>query len=218
MQYKKGVRIALIILCVLALLFAAGCRQKDTEQSHGMSFRENSVTVEKYETYTLELQGAEGKQIEWKTNDESVATVQDGVVCGWQKGNTQILACVDGVEVSCNVIVTDNQYVPVLKLRDSDELAMDLGGTYSLQPVLYYNAKEYSEVQYTYSCVGNAVTVDENGVVTSKGICECVITAGAEGTDLKEECTVKVELLWWKFFANLIAFIRNLLMDLSIVD
>ena len=175
MQYKKGVKIALIILCMFALLFAAGCSREDTAQSHGMSFREKSVTVEKYETYTLELQGAEGKQIEWKTNDESVATVQDGVVCGWQKGNTQILACVDGVEVSCNVIVTDNQYVPVLKLRDSDELALDLGGTYSLQPVLYYNAKEYSEVQYTYSCVGNAVTVDENGVINATEAGEAMV-------------------------------------------
>ena len=62
----------------------------------------------------------------------------------------------------------------------------------------------------------DVAVVDENGVVTSKGIGECVITAGVEGTDLKEECTVKVELLWWKFFDNLIAFIRNLLMEFSI--
>ena len=166
MQYKKGVKIGLILLCMLVLLSAVGCNsQEDTVQSHGMSFRENSVTVEKYETYALELLGAEGKQIEWKSNDESVATVENGVVCGWKKGNTQIVASVDGAEIACNVIVTDNQYVPVIKLRDTDELALDLGGTYSLKPVLYYNAREYTDVQYTYSCVGNAVTVDENGII-----------------------------------------------------
>jgi len=157
-----------MILCIVMLLSAAGCRRSDEGvQSNGIFFQENSVTVEKYETYTLELQGAEGKQIEWKTNDEAVATVQDGVICGWKKGNTQILACVDGVEVSCSVIVTDNQYVPVIELRQTDELALDVGGTYSLKPVLFYNAREYTDVQYTYSCSGNAVTVDETGKITA---------------------------------------------------
>ena len=168
MQCKKGIKTILIILCMIMLLSAVGChRSEEGVQSSEVFFRENSVTVEKYETYTLELQGAEGKQIEWKTNDEAVATVQDGVICGWKKGNTQILACVDGVEVSCSVIVTDNQYVPVIELRQTDELALDVGGTYSLKPVLFYNAREYTDVQYTYSCSGNAVTVDETGKITA---------------------------------------------------
>ena len=168
MQCKKGIKTILIILCMIMLLSAVGChRSEEGAQSSEVFFRENSVTVEKYETYTLELQGAEGKQIEWKTNDEAVATVQDGVICGWKKGNTQILACVDGVEVSCSVIVTDNQYVPVIELRQTDELALDVGGTYSLKPVLFYNAREYTDVQYTYSCSGNAVTVDETGKITA---------------------------------------------------
>ena len=150
MRYKNALKSVFIILCVFVLLAAVGCNhQKDGDQSHGMFFQENSVTVEKYETYTLELQGAEDKQIQWKTNDETVATVQDGVICGWKKGNTQILACVDGIEVACNVIVTDHQYVPIIKLRETDELALDIGGTYNLKPVLHYNAKEYTDVVYT---------------------------------------------------------------------
>ena len=91
MQCKKGIKTILIILCMVVLLIAVGCnRQEDGGQSSGMFFQEDSITVEKYETYTLELQGAEDKQIQWKTNDESVATVQDGVICGWKKGNTQL--------------------------------------------------------------------------------------------------------------------------------
>ncbi len=85
---------------------------------------------------------------------------------------------------------------------------------YSAELTIYTNSDDV----YFTSSNEKVATVDKNGVVTSKGIGECVITAGVEGTDLKEECTVKVELLWWKFFDNLIAFIRNLLMDLSIVS
>lgn len=75
-----------------------------------------------------------------------------------------------------------------------------------------------SDDVYFISSNEKVATVDENGVVTSKGIGECVITAGVEGTDLKEECTVKVELLWWKFFNNFVTFIRNLITDLHIIN
>ena len=64
---------------------------------------------------------------------------------------------------------------------------------------------------YFTSSDERVATVDENGVVTSKGIGECVITAGVNGTDIKEECTVKVELLWWEVFGNIIYFVKNLL-------
>ena len=68
-----------------------------------------------------------------------------------------------------------------------------------------------SDDVYFTSSDERVATVDENGVVTSKGIGECVITAGVNGTDIKEECTVKVELLWWEVFRNIIYFAKNLL-------
>ena len=68
-----------------------------------------------------------------------------------------------------------------------------------------------SDDVYFISSDERVATVDENGVVTSKGIGECVITAGVNGTDIKEECTVKVELLWWEVFRNIIYFVKTLL-------
>lgn len=74
-----------------------------------------------------------------------------------------------------------------------------------------------SDDVYFTSSDERVATVDENGVVTSKGIGECVITAGVEGTDIKEECTIRVELLWWEFFNNFVTFIRNLFTDYFLV-
>lgn len=68
-----------------------------------------------------------------------------------------------------------------------------------------------SDDVYFTSSDERVATVDENGVVTSKGIGECVITAGINRTDIKEECTVKIELLWWEVFRNIIYFAKNLL-------
>ncbi|MBO5078830.1 MAG: hypothetical protein J6B67_03995, partial [Oscillospiraceae bacterium] len=186
-QRKKNIktipiklRAIILIAVAVGILLLGGCKQEDG-QKQDISFREKSVTVEKYETHTLELLGAEGKEIEWKSNDEEIATVDNGVVCGWKKGNTQIVASVDGIEVSCNVIVLDNQYVPVVTLGERDGLTMDIGGTYTLKPVLYYNGRSYADVEYTFSSSSDAVTVDEAGV----------ITAVAEGTAL-----VSVQGLW----------------------
>lgn len=88
--------------------------------------------------------------------------------------------------------------------------------------VYYGNSAELtvygnSDDVYFISSNEKVATVDENGIVTSKGIGECVITAGVEGTDLKEECTVKVEFLWWKFFDNLVTFICNFFTEYFIV-
>ena len=77
----------------------------------------------------------------------------------------------------------------------------------SAELIVYTNSDDV----YFTSSDERVATVDENGVVTSKGIGECVITAGVNGTDIKEECTVKVELLWWEVFRNIIYFVKNLL-------
>ena len=174
-QIKKRTKALLIILCILVLISAAVAavflfnsgNRSDSVQFHGIFFQEDTVTIEKFETYTLELVGAEDKEIEWKSNDEEIATVQDGVVCGWKKGNTQILACIDDIEVSCDVMVSDNQYVPVIQLGEPDGLMMDIGSTYRLKPVLHYNGNVYTDVEYTYSIAENAVKVDETGVLTA---------------------------------------------------
>ena len=77
----------------------------------------------------------------------------------------------------------------------------------SAELIVYTNSDDV----YFTSSDERVATVDENGVVTSKSIGECVITAGVNGTDIKEECTVKVELLWWEVFRNIIYFVKNLL-------
>ncbi len=202
MPRKKSVKIILIILAVCIVLAAVaaaflfgGKWQNQGEQSSGIYFRQNNVTVEKYETCTLELLGAEGKEIEWKSSNEEIATVQDGVVCGWKKGNTQILAFVDGTEVSCDVMVLDNQYVPVIELGERDELTMDIGGVYGLNPVLYYNGNAYTDVEYTYSSTSNAAKVAQTGVITAAEAGEALVCVQAKWRNNTVEATVAVHVI-----------------------
>ena len=205
-KHKKRLKIVLIISAIAIVLAAAALivlprvlqkgetPQSTVPQAPSVYFQEDTVSIEKFESYQLGIYGADGKTVTWKSQDEEIVTVEDGVICGWKKGNTQILANVGGIELSCNIIVTDNQYVPVIKLRETDELALDLGGTYSLHPVLCYNAKEYTDAQYTYSSVGDAVTVDENGVIQAVQTGEATVCVQGKwrGNDVEATLTVYV--------------------------
>lgn len=54
-------------------------------------------------------------------------------------------------------------------------------------------------------------SVDENGLVRSNGVGECVITCTNNETGESDECEIHVELLWWKVIENIIYFFRNLM-------
>ena len=54
-------------------------------------------------------------------------------------------------------------------------------------------------------------SVDENGLVTSNGVGNCVVTCTNNKTGESDECEVHVELLWWKVFENILYFFRNLM-------
>ncbi|MBQ2986616.1 MAG: hypothetical protein IJE23_03955 [Tyzzerella sp.] len=162
---KNFGKIFALLFTAIFMVLLSGCGNK--EQVNGVSFQEDTVTIEKYETYSLKLQGTEDEEIEWKSKDKDIATVQDGVVCGRKKGNTEVFAYIDGKELSCDIVVTDNKYVPILELGETDNLIMDIGGTYTLQPILSYNGNVYTDVKYNYSSKGKIIEIDENGVITS---------------------------------------------------
>lgn len=192
-RYGKKIRKVFVVLfavCFMLLLY--GC--DGSKQAQGVSFREDTVTIEKYETYSLQLLGVEDEDIEWKSKDKSIATVEDGVVCGKKKGKATISAYIDGKEVSCNVIITDNQYVPVLDFGKADGLVIDLNGTYALQPTISYNGNVYTDVEYSYTNGGKVVSVDESGVITASEIGEDVVCVEANwrGNVIEESIVVTV--------------------------
>ena len=81
MRLRSGKTISRFLVIMLTVAFAVlfgGCG-KDAQLT-GVSFLEDTITIEKYETYTLSLLGAEDKEIEWKSEDKSKAEVKDGVV------------------------------------------------------------------------------------------------------------------------------------------
>ena len=190
---KNFGKIFALLFTAIFMVLLSGCGNK--EAANGISFQEDTVTIEKYETYSLKLQGTEDEDIEWKSKNKDIATVQDGVVCGMKKGSTEIFAYIDGKEVSCNVVITDNKYVPVIELGETDTLIMDINGTYVLQPSLSYNGNTYTDAKYTYSSDGNTIKVDDTGVITSSKAGEAVVCVEAKWRGNVIETSLAVDVI-----------------------
>ena len=64
---KNFGKIFALLFTAIFMILLSGCVNK--EAANGISFQEDTVTIEKYETYSLKLQGTEGEEIEWKSKD-----------------------------------------------------------------------------------------------------------------------------------------------------
>ncbi|MBQ2399910.1 MAG: Ig-like domain-containing protein, partial [Muribaculaceae bacterium] len=131
--------------------------------------------------------------VQWTSSDDAVATVdQNGVVTAVGTGETFITATTtDGTNLfaACHVIVKSAQAKSLTLDKHEAELRIDetVKLTASILPVQAAG----SVVLWSSSDTSVAI-VDANGVVTAVGIGEAVITAVAEGTDVKDTCVVSV--------------------------
>ncbi|MBR4887049.1 MAG: M6 family metalloprotease domain-containing protein [Muribaculaceae bacterium] len=131
--------------------------------------------------------------VQWTSSDDAVATVdQNGVVTAIGVGETFITATTtDGTNLfaACHVIVKAVQAKSLTLDKHEAELRLDetVKLTASILPV-----QAAGSIVLWSSSDTSVATVDANGVVTAVGIGEAVITAVAEGTDVKDTCVVSV--------------------------
>ena len=145
--------------------------------------------------YTLTPSNAVADDIEWSSSDETVATVENGLVTAHAAGEAVItVKCNDNtVSATCQVkVVAVEEKVSVTAIELTPEtMSLTVGSEMSLVwNVLPENATDKAVV---FSVEGDCVTVDENGKVTANAVGEAVVTVtAADGSGIKAECSVKV--------------------------
>lgn len=189
---KKSILLLTIATCAFAML--SGCDKK--AEVTGVSLAEKTLNIEKLENHTLKLEGADNYKVEWKSDDESVATVKDGIVYAKKKGNTTVSAVINDKDFSCKVIVSDNNYVPTIEMAEADEeLKIVKNGSYALAPKLAYNMNEYTDVVYEYTSDGVVLSVDEEGRISGASLGSGVINVTATWRDNKVEAAVPIDVV-----------------------
>ena len=145
-------------------------------------------------TSTITPSDATNQDLEWSSNDESVATVdEDGVVTAYKAGTAVVTAkSIDNPEASdtCDVTVWSTP-VSAVKL-DKKDAGLKTGDTLALEATVEPGDASIKSVTWK-SSDESVATVDEDGVVTAQGAGTATITAtSVDNPDAKATCEVTV--------------------------
>ena len=125
-------------------------------------------------TATIAPEGASNQKLVWTSSDETIATVEDGVVTGVKAGTATITCTAadgSGVKTTCKVTVS-NPPKPTKVAITAEKTTLDVDE--ELQLVIAYTPAQ-AESTLTWKSSDTAIaTVDENGMV--KGISDGTVT------------------------------------------
>ncbi|MBR6758555.1 MAG: Ig domain-containing protein, partial [Bacteroidaceae bacterium] len=155
------------------------------------------VTLKANETTTLEVtikpETTTIKDVEWKSSDESVATIENGVVTAHQVGTATITATTtDGTNLSAScfveVVATPAESITL----DRTEVTLKANESTTLTATILPETATIKDVVWSSS--DESVATVENGVVTAHQVGTATITVSTtDGTNLSASCEVTVE-------------------------
>lgn len=182
--------IALLGAVVLACsMFAVACNE---EKESVFTVSPEALELTLGETFPLTAKNYEG-EINWRSSDESVATVSDGTVTAVGFGETSIFAIADNGQAVCAVTVSEN-FVPDYALSlSAEDVRLYRGDEFKLFPTVHYGSGT-AEAKIVWISSDEAVVTVSEGTVTAVGEGDAVVTASAEigGRQLTAECAFSV--------------------------
>lgn len=132
------------------------------------------------------------KEVIWTSDNEGVATVEDGVITAKAAGMATITAMVGKYTASCEVtVLSPLESISISADKETDRL--EIGDTVNMM-VKYIPSDTTDARDVIWSSSNESVaSVDKNGVVTAVGGGKAVITALlAANENMKAECEVRV--------------------------
>lgn len=155
----------------------------------GISMKE-SVELKKGQTETLTVSflpadTTDAKDVTWKTSDDSVATVEDGVITAVAPGTATVTATCGKLKATCEVTVTT---IPLESIALNKEETTLIKGETEAMSVIITPADTTDDVTATWTSSDESVaTVDENGVITAvkAGTATVTATVGDKSASVK---------------------------------
>lgn len=161
-----------------------------------VTLNEHQITLNKEEQFPLSVsvtpEDADDKNIEWKSEDETIAKVDaHGVVTAIKEGETKIYATstATGIQDVCMVLVRKN--VTSVSLEESQIFLSQIGESKQLVAVITPDDATDKSVIWK-SSNEQVCTVSEAGLVTATGVGTAVVTVTTVDGGHTATCTVKV--------------------------
>ena len=190
-----GVGSAVITVTTKDGSYSAKCNVTVVISVTGISLDKTSLTLDKGKTETLTAtitpSDATNKNVTWKSSDESVVTVADGVVTAVGKGSATVSVTTEDGKYSAECYVKVN--VPVTSVTlDQKSLTLDKGETTKL--VATVNPSDASNKAVTWTSTNTSVVTVVDGVVTAVGKGSAIVKVVTVDGNKVAACSVTVKI------------------------
>ena len=163
----------------------------------GVKLDKSSVSLKVGETTNLKAtvspSTATNKNITWTTNNDQVATVNNGVVTAVGAGTAVITVTAEGNHTDTCTITVNPATVSVTGVTlDENTASLTMGETTTLTLTATVAPEGATNKNVTWTTNNDQVATVNNGVVTAKAAGVAVITVTTEDGNYTDTCTVTV--------------------------
>ncbi len=170
---RKFLTLTLAVLFSLcALTFLWGCNKEEPPKEP--SFQAELEDFDLPFGSTKQLM-ATGKNLVWESDNQQVATVNDGLVTAISLGSAKISVSSGNKKEECTVTVVASTVAPTLEL-DVAPRSLRIGGQLTLSPIVKFDGQAV-QTQITFDSANDqVVTVTDQGVVTAEGLGQTTVS------------------------------------------
>jgi uncharacterized protein YjdB len=163
-------------------------------KTESISFPKDSLTTIVDGNITLKPtilpENATNKEVIWSVENDTIVSINNGVVTGKKLGETSITALVKGTELKTSVRIFVKKQTIVF---ESDTLELLKGDAKTLTASVFPENSKNKELTWTIE--NDNIATIENGKITAKNYGKTKITAQIKNTDIKESIVVSVKKL-----------------------
>lgn len=179
---KATVTVSIIDITKFKIIESVDCEVNVSDDQIDFGMDELIISLDGGNQATIKATAPDGGEISWTSEDESIATVSNGVIVANKAGFVNIVAKSGDVESKLPVKVYNSYFA----LEDMKLVTVGSDGT------IEADGNAYSNVTWS-SSDDRIATVNNNGVVTGRQIGMATITATSEIDELISTCVVIVE-------------------------
>ncbi len=171
-KFKQWAILSLVTLFAVSSFAFVGCGgDEPSDPTYSVTLRNDVENVVLDENYTIhaETSGFESRNLTWSSSDESVVTVEDGVVVGKKIGSATVTASFGEASDSCTVNVGLGGYVPELESNANDSLTILTENAFDISFNVAYNGSDYTDETLSLSGEGTEEYFDyeiDGGILT----------------------------------------------------
>lgn len=185
---KKLITIFLTMFSLFVFVACSGEKENPGTDSSKNEIVCMSKEIARFDFYQIVFDG-EGVPV-WTSENESVATVKDGLVFGVGKGKTKVVAEINGVKYLYEISVSDSGKVPTIELElVHSNVILTVGAEYTLTPYIAYDTNGYLDATFTFESLDVAVVsvgVDGKVKALKEGVGTVSVKAKWRGVETDE--------------------------------